>query len=158
MKKHMLAVGLTFALLCASVQAGQIGAFGSYWNQRDGDEAMGGGISYLFATLPLELRGTYYERSSARNVRASPIDFGLNLILTRGKGVNATALAGASYYFVDVPNGSVDNEFGWYLGGRMEMAVQGGTVLFGELLYRGADLDDANVNLSGIAINIGILF
>lgn len=157
--KRYIAILLGLLVMSATTaQALDVGVLGSYWNQKDGDEALGFGVLLLPATLPLEFRGTFYERSSAQNLRASPLDFGLAIALTRAREVRATAVAGGSYYFLDARGSTSDNEFGWYAGGRLELPVPGGTSVFGEVLYRGADIDTPNVNLSGVTFNIGLLF
>lgn len=158
MKTHLAVCSALLIMGASAVQAIDIGVLGSYWNQRDGDEALGVGVLLLPVTLPIEFRGTFYERSSAGNLRASPVDFGLALRLNRAQALRLSGVGGGSYYFLDADGSTSDNEFGWYAGGRVELSVQGGTSVFGEVLYRGADLDKPRVDLSGVAINIGLLF
>ncbi len=158
MNKYLVVL---LGLLIAGVPSARgldVGVLGSYWNQRDGDEALGVGVLLLPVTLPIEFRGTFHERSAARNLRASPLDFGLALRLNRANALRLSGVGGGSYYFLDADGSTSDNEFGWYAGGRVELSVQGGTSVFGEVLYRGADLDKPRVDLSGVAINIGLLF
>jgi len=159
MKKQMIILLTTVTMCVSTVNAMSIGLFGSLWNQRDDDDAWGAGVLLLPSTLPLEFRGTYYERSSDHKVRAIPLDFGLNLVLTRFQSAIVTAVGGGSYYILDRSDASADNEFGWYAGGRLEFPLQrSSNALFGEVLYRGADFDDPNLNFSGVTFNVGFIF
>ncbi len=156
MRKLMMGFVL---LALASVQVASaidIGAFGSYWDHKDGDAVWGGGVLILVETLPIEVRATYYESATGAKIEAHPIDVGLAVGLTRLDSVNITAIGGGTYYLVDARNSSPDNEFGWYIGARLEFTAPGAYKVFGEVMYRGADLDVAD--FSGAAINIGLLF
>ncbi len=156
MRKLMLGCVM---LVLASVQvagAWNIGVFGSYWDQKDGDSVWGGGVLLLPESLPLEFRATLYERSTPAKVQANPLDIGLAFGLTRLDKVKASLIGGASYYWVDAKHASLDNEFGWYIGGRLEVTASRDYSVFGELIYRGVKLD--NPDFSGTTLNIGVLF
>ncbi len=142
-------------------RAWDIGVFGSYWDQKDSGSAWGAGVLFLPEMLPLEFRGTWYERSSAAKVRAIPLDAGLGLRLTRGEKVSVTAVGGVSYYLLDIKGASPDNEFGWYAGGRVEVTPARDSrafSMFGEVLYRGVNMDEPRLKLNGLAMQIGVLF
>lgn len=159
MKKQLIILIIAMAMCTSALNAMSPGLFGSLWNQRDDDDALGAGVLLLPSTLPLEFRATYYERSSDHKLRAIPLDFGLNFVLTRIDTVVVTAVGGGTYYILDRKNASEDNEFGWYAGGRLELPLhRTGNALFGELLYRGADFDNPNLNFSGVTINLGFIF
>ncbi len=156
MKKLMMGF---VVLMVASVQVASaidIGAFGSHWNHKDGDSVWGGGVLLLVESLPIEVRATYYDSATGAKIEAHPIDVGLAFGLTRLESVNITAIGGASYYLVDADNSSPDNEFGWYIGARLEFTASSNYKVFGELMYRGADLDIAD--FSGATVNVGLLF
>lgn len=158
--KRIIACALLMTTAVSISNAG-LGVFGSYWNQKDGDNVLGGGVSYQPVLLPVEIRGTFYERTSAPGAgsfRTIPIDLGLTFALTRDTPIHASVIGGGSYYFLEPSDGSLDNKFGWYAGGRLEMQVQPGTALFGELMYRGADFSNVQGDFSGIAFNVGLLF
>jgi len=105
---------------------------------------------------PCSVSGTYYESATPAKITAHPLDFGLAIGLTRLDTVNITAIGGGTYFWVDAKGSSPDNEFGWYIGGRVEVSAPRDYTVFGELIYRGADLDVAD--FSGVTINIGLLF
>ncbi len=156
MKKPIVGCMLLALAVVHTATALDIGPFASYWNHKDGDAVWGAGVLLLPASLPLEMRGTFYERSDTGTVQASPLDVGLALGLTRFEKVKLSAVGGGSYYWVDAKGSSLDNEFGWYIGGRMEVAVQQSYVVFGEALYRGVKLD--HVDFSGVTFNLGFMF
>ena len=156
MKKLIVGCMLLTLAVAQTATAMDIGPFASYWSHKDGDAVMGGGVLLLPASLPLEIRGTFYERSDTGSLQASPLDIGLTFGLTRHERINFSLAFGGSYYWVDAKGSSPDNEFGWYAGGRFEVSTNADMAVFGEVLYRWADLDDAN--FSGTTFNLGILF
>lgn len=156
MKKIIAGCMLLTLVAFHTATAGDIGVFASYSDHEDGDAVWGGGVLYLPASLPLEFRGTFYERSDTGQLQASPLDIGLAFGLTRYESVKFSLMGGGSYYLVDAKGSSPDDEFGWYFGGRAEFSLEENYALFGEVLYRGADLDDAD--FSGVTFNLGILF
>ena len=156
MKKLIVGCMLLTLAVVQTTTALDIGPFASYWSHKDGDAVMGGGVLLLPASLPLEIRGTFYERSDTGKLMASPLDVGLTFGLTRYEKVKLSLAFGGSYYWVDAKRSSPDNEFGWYAGGRFEVSTNEDIAVFGEVLYRGADLDDAD--FSGVTFNLGILF
>jgi hypothetical protein len=156
MKKLIVGCMLLTLAVVQTATALDIGPFASYWNHKDGDAVMGGGVLLLPATLPIEIRGTFYERSDRGQLQVSPLDVGLALNLTRYESVKLSLIGGGSYYWVDGKGYSPDNEFGWYAGGRVEVSTNQDIAVFGEALYRGAKLDYAD--FSGVTFNLGILF
>lgn len=156
MKKLIVGCMLLTLAVVQSASALDIGPFASYWSHEDGDGVWGGGILLLPASLPMEIRGTFYERSDTGELQASPLDVGLAFGLTRFEAAQVSAVGGASYYWVDANGYSPDNEFGWYIGGRLEFSGHENYAVFGEVLYRGADLDHAD--FSGATFNLGMLF
>ena len=156
MKKMIAGCILLMFAVVQTATAWDIGPFASLWNHEDGDAVWGGGVLLLPESLPMEIRGTFYERSDTGTLQASPLDVGLAFGLTRFDSVNFSAVGGASYYWIDADDSSDDNEFGWYVGGRVEFSFHQDYALLGEALYRGAELDDAD--FSGFTFNLGILF
>lgn len=156
MRKFMLGLVLLAFAAAQVASALDIGVFGSHWDRKDGDAVWGGGVLLVTESLPLEFRATLYESSTAAKIQANPIDLGLAFGLTRLEKVKITAIGGGSYYWVDARRSSPDNEFGWYVGGRLEVTAPSNFSGFGELMYRGAKLDVAD--FSGVTVNIGILF
>ena len=154
--KKLIVGCMVITLVVQTAAAFDIGVFASRWHHKDGDAVWGAGVLLLPESLPLELRGTFYERSDTGELQASPLDIGFAFGLTRFERVKASAVGGGSYYFVDAKGSSPDNEFGWYAGGRVEFDAHRNFGVFGEALYRGARLDDAD--FSGASLNLGILF
>jgi len=158
--KSMVIIALAAVSVCIPMtNAMDIGVFGSYWDPKDDDEVWGGGVLLLPGSLPIEIRGTYYEKSSTHELESIPVDVGLNFQFTRNDKLNVTAVGGASYYFLDISDRDLDNEFGWYAGARISLNGPRGNALFGEAIYRGADFDeDVKLDFSGWAFNVGFIF
>ncbi len=156
MKKIIAGCMLLTLVAVQAATALDIGVFGSYWDHKDGNGVWGAGVLLLPASLPIEFRGTFYERSNIESLQISPVDVGLALGLTRLEKVKLSGAVGGSYYFVDAKSSSPDNDFGWYAGGRIEVPVQQNYVVFGEVLYRGIKLD--YIDFSGVTFNLGLLF
>lgn len=156
MKKIIAGCILLTLVIVQTATAWDIGSFVSLSDHNDGDAVWGAGVLFLPESLPMEFRGTFYERSNVGKLQASPLDVGLAFGLTRFENVKFSAVGGGSYYLVDAKGYSPDNEFGWYIGGRAEFSVHQNYSLFGEALYRDAELDDAD--FSGFTFNLGILF
>ncbi|MDZ4200243.1 MAG: hypothetical protein U1E27_13275 [Kiritimatiellia bacterium] len=159
MKKRIVGCLLVMwvGAIAPAAMALDFGVFGSLWHQKDGDDVPGVGILLLPETVPMEFRATWYERANGR-VRANPIDIGLTLALTRKDALRVTAVGGGSLYLLDIRGASSDTQFGLYVGARFEFSTQNNITVFGEAMFRGVDLDDPNLNLSGPSIQIGILF
>lgn len=156
MKKLIVGCMLLTLAVVQTATAMDIGVFASRWDQKDGSGVWGAGVLLLPASLPMEIRGTFYERSDTGKLQASPLDVGLALGLTRFEKIKLSGVVGGSYYFVDAKGYSTDNEFGWYAGGRIEVSTMNDFAVFGEALYRGAKFDD--VDFSGVTFNLGVLF
>lgn len=156
MKKTIAYCMLLTLVAVQAATALDIGPFGSISDHKDGDAVLGAGLLFLPESLPMEFRGTFYERSDRGSLRACPVDVGMAFGLTRFESIDLVGVFGGSYYFVDANGYSTDNEFGWYAGGRLEFDANEDIALFGEVLYRGADLDDAD--FSGFTFNVGVLF
>ena len=155
MKKLIVTCMLVTLAVVQTATAWDVGVFASHWSNKDRGDVWGGGVLLLPTALPMELRATFYERSDT-GLRASPLDAGLTYGLTWSDSITLAVAGGASYYWVDGKGYSPDNEFGWYAGGRIAYSDRQRVAIFGEALYRGAKLDDAD--LSGVTFNLGILF
>lgn len=162
MKQKFIALIVFLAAGLSVTQAAGLEAFGSYWSQDDGDEVMGGGAGLVFDSVPLEIRGTYYEESPVQGIgdlQVIPVDAGLVITLTSAHAVHVSLVGGGSYYILDAEiDDDIDNEWGWYAGGRIEIPLEAGVSIFGDLYYRGVELQDTDIDLSGLAANVGLLF
>src|SRR3989442_6595572 len=113
------------ALACFSVpaSAGSFGFYGSYWDSDQADSSWGGAARMGFSFvkfLELEFHGTEYPRFKSEvglqniDVKALPVDGGLRFNFLPTAPFNPYVGAGASYYFLDSNQGSIDNQTGWY--------------------------------------------
>jgi hypothetical protein len=158
MKKIWASVAAAMVMGATTAWAGNLGAFGSFWNQKDGDNVAGGGVVFKVARL-VEVHGAYYEDSTVPglgDLQAVPIDGGLSFDFANLDKINLVAGGGATYYLLDSDDVEVDDDWGWYALGRLELKGKRTAALFGEVLYRWAELD--NVDLGGMTFNVGVLF
>ncbi len=156
MKKFIVGCMLLALAFVQTAPALDIGVFASHWSHQDGGSVWGAGVLLLPDSLPMEIRGSFYESSDTGTLQASPLDVGFAFGMTRFDNLKLSLVGGASYYWVDADDYSPDDEFGWYAGGRIEYTVQDNFDVFGEVLYRGVDIDFAD--FSGITFNLGMLF
>jgi hypothetical protein len=178
MIKRAMLLLLLACLACTSPADVGLGAFGSYWNTDDADEAFGGGAQLKLGTDPLHLviRGTYFDdlldddHTADIDLQAIPVEAGIEL---RRKVSPATAIyvgGGVTYCFLDAGDrGEVDDEIGWYAGGGIEIRLGKRVWLFGEAVWRnieatveyddlGEITSDVDFDLSGLGVNVGLVF
>ncbi|MGH9382616.1 MAG: hypothetical protein ACRD2Z_18720 [Thermoanaerobaculia bacterium] len=173
----------TFAVLVAGAPAlaGDLGLLGSYWDTDALGETAGGGVRYAIgdAALRLELRGSYFpdltedfselvdDGSGEIEVEAIVPEAGIAYNFAPGGSTQFYLGAGLSYYLLDATDFELDDEVGYYgvaglnLGGRGD-----GPAFLVEVMYRSVEgtvededlVRDVDVDLSGPAANIGVLF
>jgi hypothetical protein len=163
---------------------GEFSLFGSYWDTADLNHSGGVGVKFASGSglLGFEARGGYYpdlnkdikallgDPSSPLpdlEVKAIPVELGLNLHFTRNASVDPFLSGGISYYFLDSNELDISDEFGYYLGGGVELGG-GGTAFYAEALYRklsgtiddnnDPDFDRVDVDLGGLTLNAGVVW
>ena len=159
--KTWITVFVALFLATAATQAADFGVFGSHWDPRDGDKALGVGGSAHFSTVPLELRVTVYPDTSIKGGGDSwlmPIDFGLAVSLTRAHRFGIYVGGGVSHYIIDADHGNPDNEFGWYVLARLEVPIEHRLSVFVEAMHRRVEFDDIDADLRGATFNVGLIF
>jgi len=141
--------------------------FGSYWDQDDTDGTWGGGIglSLPLFTEHLRLDGRAYLFEDNKighdgDLSITPFDLGLQVHILPSATVDPYILGGVSYIYVDSDRFEVDSTVSGYLGLGLDVDLGIPLVkLFGEALYRAADLDrnfGENIDASGFTGNVGI--
>jgi Outer membrane protein beta-barrel domain len=158
----------TVLLFTAPSWAGSIGVYGSYWDSDDASSSWGGGVRMgfdFFKWMELEFHGTYFPDfgadilGSSVDITATPVDGGLRFNFLPEKSVNIYAGAGASYYFMDASDGSMDNSTGWYGEAGLEFGKN--SRFFVEAMWREMDTTlsissiDADANFNGITGQVG---
>lgn len=162
----ILALGPLFSI---PAHAGSFGLYGSYWDSDQASKSAGGGARLGFSfvkILELDFHGTYYPDFETDvggqrvDVKAKPVDGGLRINFLPGGPVNPFVGAGATYYFFDTDQGSIDNKTGVYGQAGLEFGGKGSR-FFLEGLWRKIDshLDlasfDRNTRFDGFAANAG---
>lgn len=177
---------LTSALMVAAlgglagpVAAGEIGAFGSYWDTTDAGEALGFGTKLRFGIF--EIRGTYFRDVTADldedtddfEVSAIPIEAGIAFKFAQDARVSPYLGGGAGYYMLDTSEFDIDDELGWYAVAGAD--IGGGSSGLGfnvEAIYRSmeatvredadgrpGDIDEeVDLDLGGVGLNAGVVF
>ena len=171
-KFGLCAVGaILFSVLAsAPASAGSFGVYGAYWDAKDPDASWGVGarVGFDFVKyLELEFHGTYYGDfgqdilGTSVDIRAIPLDGGLRFnFIPEGK-VNPYVGLGFTYYFLDVSEGSIDNETGWYAEAGLEIG-KGNTKFMMEAAWRKLDTAislgaiDFDGDWSGVCGQVGV--
>ena len=166
-KKAALCVAAMF-LFAVPSWAGSFGVYGSYWDSNDGGSSWGGGVRVgfdFFKWMELEFHGTYFPDFGADilgsnvDITATPVDGGLRFNFLPDKAVNVYAGAGASYYFMDASDGSMDNSTGWYGEAGLEFGKK--SRFFVEAMWREMDTTlsfnsfDADADFNGVTGQVG---
>jgi hypothetical protein len=168
--KTVSLVLLISVLFCGSnASAIDLYGYGSYWSKEDADGSWGGGVGLAIPLLTehvrLDGRATFFSDSDTgivyENVTMIPFDLGLQVhILPSGK-VDPYLLGGVSFLYVDNSNEfDLDSRFSGYIGAGLDVALGISVVkLFGEVLYRFAELDgilEEKIDVGGFTGNVGI--
>jgi hypothetical protein len=157
--------------------------FASWYDSSDLDASAGGGVKcdWLMGETPwgVELRATYFADMGADvrdwlhespegdiDVSAMPMDLGVNYHFLDNE--NLYLGAGLSYIFLDVNDGDLDNEWGWYaVLGYMSGEPTDGWAFFGEFMYRvvegtvernSLNPESFDVGIEGYGFNVGVAY
>jgi hypothetical protein len=156
-----LATLLVLATMAPSAHA--IGVMASWWNiDKTDDDGFGGGLRSKAQIVPLvsfDTRVSWINFSDS-NTNVFPIEATGMLKL----GMLYAGL-GVGYYIFDAEDVDVDNNFGWYLVGGIDIGA-GPVGVFGEVKWTmlSADIEGVNPSLSteldadGIGFNAGVMF
>lgn len=172
MTRKMLWMGMAAALLLAvpAVQAASLGGYASYLDSDELGSAWGGGGLLRFGgeVFGLDIRGSYVSFDDP-SFKIIPLELALMLRLPVGP-LGAYAGAGAGYYYIDPDRGSADDNVGAFPFLGLDAPLGESIRLFGEVrwLYLETDIDAAiksaenigsqNVDVSGLGLNVGLLF
>ncbi|HLE84952.1 MAG TPA: outer membrane beta-barrel protein [Thermoanaerobaculia bacterium] len=198
MKKALILIAVAAVAFGGSAaSASDFAVFGSYLDTEDLDQSVGAGVRAGFGNrFQLDLRASYFPDLSEdfesfvddpgtdpgrfqNDVEAIPLDAGLKLNFNPEEGWNPYVGGGATYWFLDLERGEVDDEAGFYLAGGIEFArPTGGVGFFAEAIYRDVeatvnrdpndfdDLDDVDfeairqrdLDVGGIGVNAGLIW
>lgn len=178
MKKAILSAVAALTLLAGPASATDFSVFGSYWDTKDADEALGGGAKLRLGRF-VELRGTYFSDVTADTeperfdfeVSAIPIEAGLVFNFAENETFSPYVGGGAGYYLLDTTEGDIDDEIGFYAVLGAEFARQpSGLGFMVEAIYRSMEAtitedddgfpddieDDVVFDLDGLGLNAGV--
>jgi len=167
MKRICIAALVALVSLAAiTPSAHALGVMASWWNLDEGDDdGFGFGLRSKTQIVPMvsiDTRVSWIKFSDA-DLNVFPIEATGMVQL----GMLYAGL-GAGYYIFDADNADVDNNFGWYLVGGIDISVSTFGV-FGEVKWTqlsadisgvNPDLEDVPTSLDadGIAFNVGVMF
>jgi Outer membrane protein beta-barrel domain len=167
--KRLATIFALVAMFSVPAQAGSFGVYGSYWDSDQASHSTGGGarVGFTFVKfLELDFHGTYYSDfktdvgGQSVDVKAKPVDGGLRVNLLPGGPLNPFVGAGATYYFLDTSQGSIQSKTGIYGQAGLEFGGAGPR-FFVEALWRRMEshLDlasfDTRTRFDGFAANAG---
>lgn len=163
MKRIFLAALLALATLGAfstGAHANQ-GIYAAWWNLDEAnDDGFGFGFRSKIQVVPLfsfDTRVSYIKFSDS-DMNVFPIE--ATGMLKLGM---VYAGAGVGYYFFDSNKVEVDNNFGWYAVGGIDISL-GSFGVFGEVKWTSLSTDVSNVSVptsldaDGIGFNLGVMF
>lgn len=178
MKKTILCAATALALAAGPAMANDFAVFGSYWDTKDAEEALGGGAKLRFGFF--EVRGTYFsdvtaDQSPERNdfeVSAIPLEVGLAFNFAENERFSPYVGGGGGYYMLDTNIGEVDDEIGFYGVLGANIGDPDGVSFMAEAIYRqmegtvtnedeitDPDIDDeVDFDLSGLGVNVGLVW
>ncbi|HEX6791515.1 MAG TPA: hypothetical protein VF247_09415 [Candidatus Krumholzibacteria bacterium] len=167
MKRFCIAALVALAGITAiTPSAHAIGVMASWWNIDEANQdGFGFGLRQKTQIVPLisiDTRASWIKFSDA-DLQVFPIEVTGMVRL----GMLYAGLGGG-YYIFDADQGDLDNNFGWYLVGGIDISVSKFGV-FGEVKWTqlSADYKDVDPNLSdvptsleadGIGFNLGVMF
>jgi hypothetical protein len=162
----MVAVLVTVGLTAAVPGAHALGVFATWWNMNDADDnGFGVGVRQTIKILPVV----------AIDTRASYLSFDdsdLKMYPLEATGLARLGLfyagLGVGYYIFDADGPDLENNFGWYVVGGVEVGA-GAVSVFGELKwtqleadYENVDPDlsqvPTNIDAAGMGFNAGVAF
>jgi hypothetical protein len=160
----IIALLAVVALGAASPNAQALGVFASWWNMDEANEdGFGFGVRQKVSFTPL----------LAVDTRASWVSFSdadLNVFPLEASGLVSLGLfyggIGLGYYIFDSDGGDLENNFGWFLVGGIEIALAKVGV-FGEVKWTQLETDFENIdpnlqnvptslNADGVGFNLGV--
>lgn len=154
-----------FALGAAVPQAHAIGIMASWWNMDEAnDDGFGGGLRTKTQIIPMVAIDTRISWINFSDAETNVFPIEATGILKLGM---LYAGLGVGYYIFDADGADLDNNFGWYLVGGIEVGLSKFGV-FGEVKWTqlstdisGVDPDLGDVptelDADGIGFNIGVM-
>jgi hypothetical protein len=181
MRKSALLLGCFLMLVGPVWASGGFQLFGTYGEITDHDASVGAGarVTLGFKVVMFDLTGTWLPQQSTSlitdqgapmtdDLRITPIELGLRLVLAPGADVRPYFGAGASYFMVDLETGVADDEVGYYASAGL---IWSGSTrvsdmkFFGEVLYRDAtatvsypEQGAVETPIGGFAVSLGVQF
>lgn len=178
MKKAIICAAAAFALAAGPAAASDFAVFGSYWDTKDAEEALGVGAKVRFGIV--ELRGTYFSDVTADTepesrdfeISAIPLEAGLAFKFAENERFSPYIGGGAGYYMLDTSRGEIDDEVGYYAVLGADIGSPDGLSFVAEAIYRSMEatvtdeedptdpdiVDDVAFDLDGLGVNVGLVW
>lgn len=187
MKKALMTLGLA-VLLAAPAMAGSVGVYGAWWTTDDANDSLGLGgwvDFYLGRGVEIELRGSHFSDFDTQNdlgdkaeLRVSAWDLGFtyNFGYDSANKLNPYIGGGGTLMSAELNRiendkrlGTLDDEFGYYAVGGVELPISKNFALMAEAMYRSAKFEILGndlgfsgvkqvVDVQGFEGNVGIAF
>ena len=175
MKRYIWILAVVLLAAAGPVWASGVSATVSQWTTDHAGDDSGLGFKLglsATANVDIEVRISFFdtllaEGPSTFEVEALPIELGLSYNFRVSDKANPFVGGGVGYYELDAKGPELPGEFGWYLVGGIDVPIAKNWMVFAEGLYRqveaeaegddlGRGLVSQEMNLSGIALNVGI--
>jgi hypothetical protein len=149
-----------------------VGAMGSYWTLEDSDNGgtwgVGGKVSIPLFTeyLKPQIRAYWFPDVDDKfdgKVDIIPVDIGPVISFNPDGEINPYITGGTGYVFISGEEEDIDDDYGYYAGGGVELKALGPVEFFAEVLYRFLELDandrwsdEDEVEMNGLTVNVGL--
>jgi opacity protein-like surface antigen len=187
MKKALMTLGLA-VLLAAPAMAGSVGVYGAWWTTDDANDSLGlgGWIDfYLGRGIEIEFRGSHFSDFETVNdlddradLRITSYDLGFtyNFGYDSANKLNPYLGIGGSLLSAELDRidndkelGTLDDEFGYYAVGGIELPISKYFAFVAEAMYRSAKFEILGndlgfsgvkqvVDVQGFEGNLGVAF
>lgn len=175
MRRMLVVLGCVCALAAPAWAGGEFAVFGAYGETVDTNASLGLGarISVGRENVKFDLTSTWFRQSSATDggapvadeITLTPLELGVRFLFAPGGQFRPYVGAGASYFLVTSRVGEADDELGYYVTGGMVFGAPRGIRLYGEVVYRAADVTAdygpagrADLDVGGLGVAAGLSF
>ena len=168
MRRMLVVLGCLCALTAPAWAGGDVAILGAYGETAETDASLGLGarISVGSDSFRVDLTSTWFRQASVSMVPAggaafteeitlTPLELGVRFVLAPGSELRPYVGAGASYFLVSTRLGEADDELGYYVSAGFVWGPPRGARMFGEVVYRAADVTATYGSVGRLDLDVG---
>jgi opacity protein-like surface antigen len=173
MRRMLIVLGCVCALAAPAWAGGDVAVFGAYGETVDTNASLGLGarVSLGGERAKFDLTSTWFRQASttappvADEITLTPVELGGRYLFAPGGEFRPYVGAGLSYFLVTTRVGEADDELGFYVNGGFVLGQTQGARVFGEVIYRSADITadygpagKVDLDAGGLGVAVGLSF